>query len=99
MVVEGFDAPESDVLDNTHVIAHVVLKDDTNFLPQLFDFVVAKIHSIQKDDARRGIVQARKKLYESGFACAIFSHQRYALTRIDTETYTVQHELGRSRVG
>ena len=50
-ILELLDASEADVLEDAHVIAHVVLEDDADFAAQILHAVVAQIDSVEQDGA------------------------------------------------
>jgi len=72
-VLDRLHAPESDVLADPHVIAHVVLENHSDLASQVLDRVIPQIDSVQQNTPGSGIVQPRQQLHESCLPGPVFS--------------------------
>jgi hypothetical protein len=63
------------------VIAHEVLKDHADFLPEIERIELTNVDALDQDVALRGIVEAAQQFDHCGFSRAVVSHQSDLLAR------------------
>src|ERR1700744_4100134 len=97
-VARGFNASHADVFGGRHVVAHEILKDSSDLVPQRVQVIIAKIDAIEENFAFGRIVEPSEKLGERRFSLAVFSHERNPLVRLDHQVDASQYRLGISRV-
>ena len=79
------DAADGDIGGGGHLVAHEVLENHANLLPETLEIVFAQVASIEKDLTFGGIVQAGEQLDDGGFALAVFFDDGDALGRSEFE--------------
>ena len=67
------------------MIAHEILKDDADLLPQVERIELANIDAVDQDRALGRIVEAAQKFDQSRLAGAVMSHQRDFLAGTDRQ--------------
>src|SRR5579862_5912931 len=85
MLARRFDLADANVLVKAHVVAHEILENHTDRLPQRREVVVTEIHAIEQNTPFGGIVESSDELRDGGFAGAILTNQRDPLTRVQRE--------------
>src|SRR5262249_33562762 len=91
-IVGHLDSPHCDIFLRGHVVAHEILKNYANFLPEVFQVVLAKVYAIEQNLPIRRIVEARDELRNRGFSLPIFSNQSHTLARREVKIDSVQNE-------
>ena len=96
--VQRFDLAESDVLAGRQVIAHEVLKDDADSLPQVERVQLANIDAVDQYRALSRIVETTQEFDERRFAGAIGADQRDFLAGADAQVDVTQRPVLAFRV-
>src|SRR5579883_271936 len=97
-IVQLLDLTHADVLARRQIIAHEILKDDTDLPVQILQVVLTQIHAIQQNLPGGGIIEPRQELDEGSLALAVLTHQRHAFARCDAEVEVAQHQTLRLRI-
>src|SRR5262249_11312565 len=75
-IVRRFDLTEADVFSRRQMIAHKILEDHADLLPQIERIDLSYINAVKKNGAFGGIVQPGQELYQRGFSRAVVTHER-----------------------
>src|SRR5579864_7300983 len=81
-IARSFNPSHANVFGGRHVIAHEILKDGSDFVPQRVQVVIAKIDAIEENFAFGGVVEPGEKLGERRFSLPIFPDESYPLMRL-----------------
>src|SRR4029077_7412894 len=79
-------------------IAHEILENDSNFPPQIFNVILAEIHSIQENLTTTHVIQPRQQLYDGCLTLPVLAHQGNAFGRLQSEVDVTQHRSGIPRI-
>ncbi len=95
--VFAFHPPHADVFPRGHLVAHEVLKDDPDFVVQIFQLVIAQVNAIEQNLPFGRVVEPGDQLDHGRLALAVFSDQRDPLARRESEVEVAQHPPRRCR--
>src|SRR5580704_18830330 len=93
-IARGFNPSHADIFGGRHVIAHEILKDSSDLVPQRVQVIIAKIDAIQENFAFRWVIEPGEKLGERRFSLPVFPDQRNPLVWLDHEINAAQNRLG-----
>src|ERR1700757_2430133 len=97
-IARSFNSSHSDVFGSRHVIAHEILENGSDLVPQRVQVIIAKIDAIEKNLSFRRVLEAGEKLGERRFSLPVFPHQRNPLVGLDHEIDAAQNRLGISGI-
>src|SRR5262245_64277590 len=83
--VQRFDLAKADILTGRQVIAHEILKDDTDSLSEVQRVQFSNVDAVDKYLALGWIVKAAQEFNQGRFAGTVGPHQRDLFTRSDSQ--------------
>src|SRR6185312_13571134 len=99
LAVGKLDTADGDVFAGRHFVTHEVLKDDADFLVQVFEVIFAQVYAVEKNLALGGVVKACDELDDGGLALAVFADERDALARAEREVEVLEDAARSSGIG
>ncbi len=84
-LMRNFDTSDGDVFARGHLVAHEVLKDDSDLGVKIGEVVFAKVDAVEQDLAFGRIVEAGNELDDGSLSLAVFADQRDALAGTESE--------------
>ncbi len=97
-VMDLLDSADCDVFAGSHLVAHVILKDDANLTIKVFEIVFAQTDAIQQDLAFHRIVEASHQLDDRRLAFAIFTDERDPLAGTQMKIQSLQNQARSPRI-
>src|SRR5687768_15445674 len=91
--VQRFDLAEADVLGGRQMIAHEILKDDADSLPEVERVQLANVNAVDQYSPLGRIVEAGQQFDHSRFARAVGPHQRDFLAGTNAKVNVAQSPL------
>src|SRR5580700_3234155 len=82
-ITRSFNPSHANVFGGRHVIAHEILKDSPDLVPQRVEVIIAKIDTVEQDLSFRWVVEPGEQFRERRFSLAVFSDKSYPLVRLD----------------
>ena len=81
LLLEPVDTAYCYVLSSGHLVAHEVLKDDTDIPMEIFQGVLPKVDAVQQNLSLGGIVEAGDEFDHGCLALAVLPNQRDSFSR------------------
>ena len=88
--IGGARSSETDILTRRRRKNDRVLRDKRDRLTEVGAAQLCKVHPIQQDTARSGIIEPQKQLNDRGLSCARWADKGDSFPRYDIKTDSIQ---------